>query len=83
MFYTKPWLDVLIVLLIVVLFLGPKRLPTLGRSLGEGLREFKDGITGGHKPDEEEEQPALNVAQTTQVPTAAQAPPAGTEGPPV
>jgi sec-independent protein translocase protein TatA len=83
MFYTKPWLDALIVLLIVVLFLGPKRLPTLGRSIGEGLREFKDGITGGQKSDEEEEQPALNVAQPTEVPAAAQAPRAGSEPPPL
>ena len=64
MFYTKPWADVLIVLLIVVLFFGPKRLPTLGRSLGQGFREFKDGITG--KSDEHEEPPALNATQPTQ-----------------
>jgi sec-independent protein translocase protein TatA len=79
MFYTKPWADVLIVLLIVVLFFGPKRLPTLGRSLGQGFREFKDGITGAHPSGEDEERPALNAAQPTQVPTTAQAPPAGAE----
>lgn len=81
MFYTKPWADVLIVLLIVVLFFGPKRLPTLGRSLGQGFREFKDGITG--KSGEDEEPPALNSAQPTQAPTAAQAPPAAAQAPSV
>jgi sec-independent protein translocase protein TatA len=37
----------LIVLLIVaLLFLGPKRLPSAGRALGQGLREFKSSVTG-------------------------------------
>jgi sec-independent protein translocase protein TatA len=40
----------------VVLLLGPKRLPRLGRQLGGGLREFKDSITRRH--DEAEEPPA-------------------------
>jgi sec-independent protein translocase protein TatA len=60
MFYAKPWLDALIVLLVVLLFVGPKRLPNLGRSLGQGMREFKDGITGASKVDEDEDRPALN-----------------------
>jgi sec-independent protein translocase protein TatA len=82
MFYTKPWLDALIVLLVVLLFVGPKRLPSMGRSLGEGFREFKDGITGAHKDDENQEHVALNAAQPNQMataqaqPVAAQAPPA-------
>ena len=38
----------LIVLLIVALLVfGPKRLPEIGRSLGKGMREFKDSIGGG------------------------------------
>ena len=52
MIFAKPWADALIVLLVVLLFFGPKRLPQLGRSLGEGMREFKDSITG-HSKDEE------------------------------
>jgi sec-independent protein translocase protein TatA len=36
--------ELLIVLFVVLLVLGPKRLPGLGRSLGGGLREFKDSI---------------------------------------
>lgn len=65
MFYSKPWADVLIVLLVVVLFFGPKRLPQLGRSLGQGFKEFKDGITGAHK-DGEEERPALTQAASSE-----------------
>jgi sec-independent protein translocase protein TatA len=66
MFYSKPWLDAIIVLLVVLLFVGPKRLPTLGRSLGQGMREFKDGITGATKVDDDENRPALGAAQATQ-----------------
>ena len=44
--------ELLIVLAIVLLVLGPKRLPALGRSLGGGMRNFKDSITGGGDHDE-------------------------------
>jgi sec-independent protein translocase protein TatA len=46
-------LELAIVLIIALVIFGPKRLPELGRSMGRGLREFKDSITG--KDDEEEE----------------------------
>lgn len=72
MFYSKPWLDAIIVLLVVLLFVGPKRLPTLGRSLGQGMREFKDGITGNSKVDEDEDRPALNAAEAPSTPPSAQ-----------
>lgn len=39
-------LEIVIVLVIVLLIFGPKRLPDLGRSLGSGMREFKDSVTG-------------------------------------
>jgi len=38
--------ELIIVLAIVLLIFGPKRLPSLGRQLGAGMREFKDSITG-------------------------------------
>ena len=38
-------LELLLVLLIVLVFVGGKRLPQLGRQLGGGLREFKDSVT--------------------------------------
>jgi sec-independent protein translocase protein TatA len=44
-------LELIVVLVIVLLIFGPKRLPSLGRQLGGGMREFKDSITG--KDDDE------------------------------
>jgi sec-independent protein translocase protein TatA len=38
--------ELLIVLAVVLVIFGPKRLPQLGRSLGGGMREFKDSVTG-------------------------------------
>jgi sec-independent protein translocase protein TatA len=48
--------EILILLLVVLLVFGPKRLPEMGRSLGRGMREFKDSISG--KDDDEHEPPA-------------------------
>jgi sec-independent protein translocase protein TatA len=47
--------EILIVLVIVLLIFGPKRLPDLGRSLGRGLREFKDSVTGKDDDDKKTE----------------------------
>jgi sec-independent protein translocase protein TatA len=62
--------NLLIVLLIVLVLFGAKRLPGLGRGLGQGMREFKDGITGGSKPDEDEEVPAISRASAAPEATA-------------
>lgn len=56
MFRSAP-ADLLVILVIVLLFFGPKRLPGLGRSLGSGIREFKDGISSKSSHDDEDEQP--------------------------
>ena len=48
-------LELVIVLLILIVIFGPKRLPGLGRSLGSGMREFKESITGGKSDDEEDD----------------------------
>ena len=45
-------LEIVIVLIIVLVIFGPKRLPDLGRSLGKGMREFKDSVTGKDEDDE-------------------------------
>ena len=67
MFNSIGPLELGIVLLIVLLIFGPKRLPGLGRQLGSGMREFKDGITGKSKdePDESDEpaKPELSSAE--------------------
>jgi sec-independent protein translocase protein TatA len=46
-------LEIIIVLIIVLVIFGPKRLPDLGRSLGRGMREFKDSVTGKDKEHEQ------------------------------
>ena len=48
-------MELVIVLVIALLVVGPKKLPELGRSLGGGMREFKDSITGKNKDDEPDE----------------------------
>ena len=45
-------MELVIVLAIALIVLGPKRLPDAGRSLGRGLREFKGAITGASDEDE-------------------------------
>ena len=46
-------LEIIIVLVIVLIIFGPKRLPGLGKSLGTGMREFKDSVTGKGGDDDE------------------------------
>ena len=49
-------LEIAIVLVIVLLIFGPKRLPGLGKQLGTGMREFKESITGkGDKDDRDDD----------------------------
>ncbi len=55
--------QIAIVLVIALIVFGPKRLPELGKSLGTGMREFKDSITGSSDDDDKqaEEQAKLEV----------------------
>src|SRR5213076_2016464 len=46
------WPELLVLVVVLLLIFGPKRLPEMGRSVGKGLREFKDSITG--KEDREQ-----------------------------
>jgi sec-independent protein translocase protein TatA len=54
-------LELAIVLIIALVIFGPKRLPDLGKSLGKGMREFKDSLSG-ENDDDDEEQAKLEVA---------------------
>jgi sec-independent protein translocase protein TatA len=49
-------MEMVIVLIIALIVFGPKKLPDLGRSLGSGMREFKNSVTGG--PDRDELSPS-------------------------
>jgi sec-independent protein translocase protein TatA len=46
--------ELLVLLLVILLVFGPKRLPEMGRSLGKGMREFKDSVTGKDRDDRAE-----------------------------
>jgi sec-independent protein translocase protein TatA len=66
-------LELGIVLLVVLLIFGPKRLPGLGKQLGSGMREFKDGITGkddSSDEDDEEQRAQIAAASATTEPPA-------------
>jgi sec-independent protein translocase protein TatA len=60
--------EILVLLVIVLLIFGPKKLPELGRSLGRGMREFKDSITG---KDDDKQLEERNVEQAARVAPAA------------
>jgi sec-independent protein translocase protein TatA len=66
--FRNPTTDLLVVLLIVLLIFGPKRLPGLGKQLGTGLREFKESITGESKDDDEEQPERQALPQSAGVP---------------
>jgi sec-independent protein translocase protein TatA len=78
MFLKSPTTDLIIVLVVVLLIFGPKRLPGLGRSLGTGLREFKESITGESKDDEAVDRPEITASAPTPV-SEARAPAAAPE----
>ena len=61
-----PW-EIILLLLLALLLFGAKRLPEIGRSMGKGMREFKDSVSGNDKDDE----PAELPMQTTDAPIAA------------
>ncbi len=48
-------LELAIVLVIALIVFGPKRLPELGRSVGRGMREFKNSISGKEEPEDKPE----------------------------
>ncbi len=55
-------LELAIVLVIILVIFGPKRLPGAGRALGQGMREFKESITGKDRGDEPEDRGELTAA---------------------
>ncbi|QEC49957.1 twin-arginine translocase TatA/TatE family subunit [Baekduia soli] len=44
--------ELIVILVIALIVLGPKKLPEAGRAMGKGMREFKDSINGEHRDDE-------------------------------
>jgi sec-independent protein translocase protein TatA len=56
--------ELIIVLVIALIVLGPKRLPEVGRSIGNGMREFKDSRSGEPSRDDDDEDVALRRTTT-------------------
>jgi sec-independent protein translocase protein TatA len=63
--------DILIVVFVLLIIFGPKRLPQMGRSIGGGIKEFKDSVTG-HVEKQDAEAAAEEATKTpAQLPPAA------------
>ncbi len=63
-------LEIGVVLLIVLLIVGPKKLPGLGRNLGTGMREFKDSVTGRGGDSSDDEPAKLDAAAADKTPAS-------------
>jgi sec-independent protein translocase protein TatA len=62
-------MELILVLAIALIVLGPKRLPEAGKALGKGLREFKDSVSGlGSNDDEDEGEPSKLPPDRTAAP---------------
>jgi sec-independent protein translocase protein TatA len=58
-------MELVVVLVIALVILGPKRLPEVGKSVGKGMREFKEAISGNDKDDDDEEITTLKASERT------------------
>ena len=57
-------MELVLVLAIALIVLGPKKLPEVGRSLGKGMRDFKDALAGHHdETDDDEQLPPVQRAE--------------------
>jgi sec-independent protein translocase protein TatA len=57
-------MELVIVLVIALIVLGPKRLPEVGRSVGRGMREFKESLSGENDRDDEDEDDVAQLHTT-------------------
>jgi len=60
--------ELLILLVVLLLVFGAKRLPEMGRSLGKGMREFKDGVSGAEEKIAAPDAPAAELSTATPQP---------------
>ena len=52
-------MELIVILAIALIVLGPKKLPEVGKSLGKGMREFKDSLAGDSDRRDDDERPAI------------------------
>jgi sec-independent protein translocase protein TatA len=52
-------MELIVILAIALIVLGPKKLPEVGKSLGKGMREFKESLAGENDHRDEDERPAI------------------------
>ena len=53
-------MELIVILAIALIVLGPKKLPEVGRSIGRGMREFKDSLAGEPRRDDDD-RPAIKT----------------------
>ena len=53
--------ELIVILVIALIVLGPKRLPEVGRSLGRGMREFKESISSASLDDDDPDEPKKSL----------------------
>jgi sec-independent protein translocase protein TatA len=66
--FHNPLADGVVIVVILLLFFGPKRLPMLSRSIGESVKEFKGGIT--HDNDSDDKKPEIAATAPEATPTS-------------
>jgi sec-independent protein translocase protein TatA len=66
--------ELVILLVVLLIFFGPKRLPEMGRSLGKGMREFKDSISGNDSDEAVHHQMAAELPPAEEPDVAKKAP---------
>lgn len=63
-----PW-EIILLLLLALLLFGAKRLPEIGRSMGKGMREFKDSLSGKERDDDDPAELPMQTSAETPVAT--------------
>jgi sec-independent protein translocase protein TatA len=60
-------MELVIVLVIALIVLGPKRLPEVGRSVGKGMREFKESLSGDNDHEDDDDEDDVAQLHSTKV----------------
>jgi sec-independent protein translocase protein TatA len=74
------WPELLLILVVVLILFGPKRLPQIGQSLGKTLRAVREGVDGKDEIEEEAPTPAPKTAEAAQTAEAPSPAPAAASG---